>query len=50
MEGAVYDGTQEGGSVGIVSGAEEAPAGDADPKELECYAWRRDKALPTVVL
>ena len=35
---------------GIVSGTEEAPASDADPKELERYAARRDKALATVVL
>ena len=35
---------------GIVSDTEEAPASDADPKERERYAVRRDKALATVVL
>ena len=35
---------------GIVSDTEEAPASDADPKERERYAARRDKALATVVL
>ena len=35
---------------GIESGTEEAPAGDADPKEMERYATRRHKALATVVL
>ena len=50
MEGAVYDGTQERRSVGIVSGTEEAPTDDVDPKELERYASRRDKLLATVVL
>ena len=35
---------------GIVSGTEQAPADDADARELECYAGRRDKALATIVL
>ena len=35
---------------GIVSGTEEAPTGDVDPKKLKRYASRRDKALATVVL
>ena len=35
---------------GIVSGTEEAPASDADPKKMERYAARRDKALATIVL
>ena len=35
---------------GIVSDTEEAPASDADPKERERYAARRDKALATAVL
>ena len=35
---------------GIVCGTEEAPAGNVDPKELELYALRREKALATVVL
>ena len=29
---------------------EKAPVSDADPKELEYYAVRRDKALATAVL
>ena len=29
---------------------EKAPVSDADPKELEHYAVRRDKALATAVL
>ena len=38
------------GMLGIVSGTERAPASDADPKELEGYDTRQDKALATVVL
>ena len=34
----------------IVSGTEEAPVSDADPKEMERYAASRDKALATIVL
>ena len=34
----------------IVSGTAEAPVCDVDPKELECYAGRRDIALANVVL
>ena len=46
----MYDGIQEGWIGGIVSGTEQAPVRDADPKKLEHNAGSQDKTLATVVL